>query len=62
MIKKIKQIALRLPMWVAEKLIGEAKQLNIPLHSLIVIILINHVKQGNRSVYEDKSLEAFEHK
>lgn len=48
-IKQIKQIALRLPMKIARQLIDEAKELNIPLHSHIVMILTNHVNRSNQS-------------
>jgi hypothetical protein len=41
----IKQIALRLPIWIAQQLIDEARQLNIPLHSHIIMILMNHVNE-----------------
>lgn len=60
--KEIKQIALRLPMWIAQQLIDEARQLNIPLHSLIIIILTNHVNRSKKSIYEDRDFELIHHK
>lgn len=47
MIKIIRQIALRLPMKIASQLIDEARQLGIPLHSHIAMILTNHVNRND---------------
>ncbi|MFK4391515.1 hypothetical protein ABH916_003443 [Peribacillus frigoritolerans] len=45
MVKKIKQIALRLPIKIAKQLVDEARELNIPFHSHIVMILTNHANK-----------------
>lgn len=47
---------------VAQQLINEAKELNVPLHSLIVIILTKHAKQSNQSIYENRIWEIVRHK
>ncbi|MGG4467389.1 hypothetical protein ABER68_05025 [Paenibacillus alvei] len=60
--KDIKQIALRLPTGIAEQLVNEARQLNVPLHSLIIMIIKNHTDKSKKSVYESNDFVVIKHK